>query len=846
MRSIKKHLSFCIIIAMLASLLVYPPVFGDETISTQNQSGSVLLTEDFEGTTNAFDANVSNVIFDGVTGKVGAIAYNNSGNVASILDFEDVTSGGVKVSYDAYLLSNGNRPVIASPAEGGTSTNDYDLLQVFQRQIRLVRDATAIYTASANGWVRIEQFLNLDAGTVTTKVSSMDGTPLAEATNDAGCDSIGKITFRNWGKSSAFHIDNILIETYDPVAMPTPTPVPTATPEPSPTPTPVVTPTPTAGTTPAPVPVPTILITEDFEGATNALDANCTNETHSGKNVGEIYKKTAVLDIDDVYSGAIKISLDYYAQNVSGANPDCTLVANAAPGAASTADCSLVQIFQARVRKIAGDNIYSGNSNPGQWYHLEQFINLDSGVAKTFVYDASNVPLAEGTETVGCSSVGSISFNSVGSLAFYMDNVKVETIELSSIPTSTPTPTPTLAPVGSYVDEDFESATNAFASNCNNVAFEGVTGQVGEVPAHSSGSGQNVATLNFTDVSEGSVKVSYDVYLVGKQSHYIKANPVSGKEYPLLMVDGLNLGLTNGGASVYTAPAASWVRIEHLVRMETGAVETRAYSMTGALLLETSNNAGCESIASVAFCNWSASSKMSLYIDNILIENYDAPPEISKAAFTKKDFAGNILAGIWDLTPGIASVSINFGTKMDNATLGGIILKNKLTGATIATSGTLSGIEYILAINEGLEPNSVYQVYVPETVASNKGILLGTEFTYEFETGEGETAISVNRMTKNGTSVTALSQLTAGDTLTVSVGYGNLTGIAIPVTCVVAYYSGKTMTKFEAYTLSAPTGFGLLNQNITAPSLTGVDKIQIVALSDLYGMIAYGAPLIIQ
>jgi len=832
MKSMKKQLSICIIIAMLATLLVYPSVFGGGSTAPSG----VLATEDFEGETNLLDENCTNETYNG---KNAGMIYKKK----SVLDIDDVQSGGVKISLDYYAQNkSGANPdcvLIANPATGATPTADCNLVQIFQARVRKTTGDN-IYSGNSDPgqWYHLELIINLGSGIVETKVYDANQELLAEGTENVGCNSVGSITFKSGG-SLAFYMDNLLVETYDLVAAPTPTPVPTATA------TPEVTATPETTATPIPVPVPTMLATEDFEGATNALDENCTNQTYNGKNAGEVYKTTSILDIDDVYSGAVKISLDYYAQQQSGANPDCTLIANPASGATSTADCKLVQVFQARIRKTTGDNIYNGNENPGQWYHLEQFINLDSGIVMTHVYDANHVLLAEGTENVGCNSIGSISFKSAGSLAFYMDDVKVETIELSSIPTSTPTPTPTPAPVGSYAAEDFESAVNGFTSNCNNVPFEGVEGKVGEIPYHPSGSGQNTATLNFTDVSEGGIKVSYDLYLTGRQSHYIKANPITGKEYPLLMVNGMSLALTNGGATVYTAPSAGWVHVEQILKLETGVVETKVTSMTGALLLETSNNAGCESIASITLCNWSAASKLNLYIDNLVVENFDVPPQFSKTSFVKTDYVGNEFTGVWGLTPGIASVSVNFGTKMNAATLGGIALK-KENGTPVATTGSLSGMVYTLTINEGLEPNSIYQLYIPGTAASSKGILVGSDYTHQFETGEGETVISVSGMTKAGTPITALSQLTAGNSVTVSVGYGNLTASAIPTTLVVAYYSGKTMTKFEAYNLSAPTGFGLLTQTITVPSLTGVDKIQAIALSDLYGMVAYGAPLILQ
>lgn len=589
-----------------------------------------------------------------------------------------------------------------------------------------------------------------------------------------------------------------------------------------------------------------VLVTEDFEGDTNALDSNCVNETFEGQNAGKVSKSSAVLDVEDVYSGGVKLSYDVYAKGATGSNVNCTIIANPAANASSAADCNILQIFQRRIRYVTGngDNIYAGDNG---WHHLEQILNLGDGTVKTKIYTMDGKLLAEGEETVGCSSVGAITFKSISTnMDFYMDNVKVETCD----PTETPVEPPVEEPdepskPDVYLSEDFEGDTNAFSSNCSNVEFEGADGKVGAVVYNPAGSGQYLSTLDFEDISEGGVKISYDIYLVGGQSHYVKANPISGTEYPLVQIEGLNIKLTNGGTVIYTAGAANWVHIEQIIKLETGSVQTWVYSMSGELLGDGINIAGCDSIKNIVFCNWSAASKINLYLDNVLIENYDIPPELSKSAFTITDYAGNVLEGTRELTPGISSVAMNFGTKMNGNTLSDIILQ-KEDGTTVTTTGTLSGMVYTLTLGQGLEPNSSYKVVVPATVESSGGVLLGSRFTHTFTTGAGETAVAVTGITKDGSVISGLSQLAAGDTAVVSVGYGNLTGKALPVTCVVAYYSGKSMTGLEAYTISAPTGFGMLTQNITLPSLSGVDKIKVVALNGLYSLIAYHLPITLQ
>ena len=174
MKRCKRQLSICIVLAMLIGLLVYPSAVSAQT---------PLAFEDFEGESNKLGADCTNEEFEGH--KAGRVAKGKS----AILDFEDFSGRGVKISFDAYLKlqsgSNVNGTVVATSSDG---TEDFNLVQVFQRRIRMTTgdDWPDMYTAEENGWHHIELVANLDGGTVATSVYNMNGELLAEQKYSVG------------------------------------------------------------------------------------------------------------------------------------------------------------------------------------------------------------------------------------------------------------------------------------------------------------------------------------------------------------------------------------------------------------------------------------------------------------------------------------------------------------------------------------------------------------------------------------------------------------------------------------------------------------------------------------
>ncbi len=585
------------------------------------------------------------------------------------------------------------------------------------------------------------------------------------------------------------------------------------------------------------------LITVDFEGTENALDANCENVTFEGQNCGKIAMKdgstvfSSVLDFEDVSEGSVMFSFDAYAKSTSNPNSNVNtlIIANPAAEDSGTAKYDILQVFQRRIRKVTGDkaNIYNASNNG--WLHIEQILNLDDATATTKVYSMEGTLLAEGSETVGCESIGSITFkNQSGNADFFVDNIVVSTVEtkpgepdIPEEPQGLPLP----------VLEDFEDEEIVFDENCARNSVSGVTGYVGEVELKTD------TVLDFEDVSDGAVRISYDFYILSAGDRVITASPASGKDFNLLQIFQRKINKEQSGDTIYSASEDCWVNVEQILDLDSGIVWTKVYTLDGTLLASDSKATDCDSISKITIKNLSTTKVFNF--DNVTVELYEIKPELKTTSFTMTDYSGNALTGVYGLTPQISEISMDFGISMDSTTLSDIALQKK-DGTNVPTTGKLDSMVYKVSLNQGLEANTAYRVIVPATVASSRGVLLGEDYVFEFETGKGAENVNIIGIFKDETNVTKISGLSEGDKAEILVSYGNLKKAEYPVTCIIAYYSGKSMTYIDAYTLSVPPGFGRLTQEITIPSLAGVDKIKAVVISDLYGMIAYHMPLVIE
>ena len=354
---------------------------------------------------------------------------------------------------------------------------------------------------------------------------------------------------------------------------------------------------------------------------------------------------------------------------------------------------------------------------------------------------------------------------------------------------------------------------------------------------------QGEFTKKFPTQSNGAIKVRYSVIANGNNVYVCLKH--ENYEYQLCLIgdkDGVYADLSQG-VLIADIVRGEWITLEHIVNLDTQSMTTKVFNATGALLatktekgkLDFNGTVAMNQVSVFNFRNWG---QTEVYFDDIVIEPYSIPPTLSEESVQMTDHFGNALQASWTVTPAIHTISIDFGTRMDESTLSEITIKKENEDAVPFTESFSESI-YTMTLTQGLEPDSTYVIFVPATVTNLRGIPISAPFSYEFETNDGKTEVGIMEVKKGGVAITELSQLVQGDTITVSIGYGNITNEPLPVTYVLAYYNGKKMVRMETITATLPTKFGVHTQNFVVGDLTDVEKIKVFVWNGLYDMISY-------
>lgn len=687
----KKLLSLFIAMSMMITAFAVPAnVFAEET---GEQGNRVLLEEDFESEdgSNAFNANCTNVEYnenDDVSEHYGEIAFNAEGQVLATLDIEDVYSGTVRIGFDAYLLGNGNRPVVAIPASDSSSTGEYYLSQVFQREVHVKQRVAGehIYKATEDGWVRIEQMVNLDTGVIQTELYDMTGNKLASGENNGG-DSISKVVFKNWGKSSAFKVDNIIIEICNPVQK------------------------------------ERNIFTENFEGSTNLFKSNCTNVKYdeNSEHYGEIPNVAdtiGAIDFEDVSDGAVELSYDLYLQGN-----------NRLIRAVDTAG-KKIYVLQATSRTIKttnnGEEIAKISADA--WVHIEQKLYLDKGTVWTKVY-SGNTLIGEKIYNAGLTSIANLEFiNKSPATTLRLDNISVDIVN------------PVIEEKTVFT-EQFEGTTNALGEACTNVTYEGVEGSVGEIALGGTG------TIDCDSFYGGTVKVSYDAYLK-QNNRLIRATGVNGEKYYLAQLMNKEVRFTDGTniiSTPYDGSSDGWIHVEHLLNFDNGVITTKVYS-ENALVGEGTYEAGCESITKIEILNKSTGAVF--HMDNISIETVIDRPEVKEIIVY--DVFGNVVENLTGAVNAIEKVEIVFDEDISSFNSAEyFVIKN--ASEVIKTAGKIKDNVYTMTLKEKLAYGTTYTIEVSKNVIDNDGNAIELDYIKELTTMEladAQSKVQINSYNK--------------------------------------------------------------------------------------------------
>ncbi len=774
----KKLLSLFIAMSMMITAFAVPAnVLAEET---EEQGNRVLLEEDFESEdgSNAFNANCTNVEYnenDDVSEHYGEIAYNADGQqVLATLDIEDVYSGTVRIGFDAYLLSNGNRPVTAIPASDGSSTGEYYLLQVFQREVHVKARVAGeqIYKATEDGWVRVEQMVNLDTGVTQTKLYDMAGNLIGSGENNGG-DSISKVVFKNWGISSAFKVDNIIIEICNPVQK------------------------------------ERNIFTENFEGATNLFDANCTNVKYdeNSEHYGEIPNVAdtiGTIDFEDVSDGAVELSYDLYLQSNNR-------LIRAIDGAGSK-----IYVLQATSRTIKttnnGEEIAKISADG--WVHINQKLYLDKGTVWTKVYSGKDL-IGEKIHDAGLTSIAKLEFiNKSPATTLRLDNISVDIVN------------PVLEEKTVFT-EQFEETTNALGEACTNVTYDGVAGHVGEVALGGTG------IIDCDSFYGGTVKVSYDAYLKNN-NRLIRATDVNGKQYYIAQLMNREVRFTDGTnviSTPYDGSSDGWIHVEHLLNFDTGVITTKVYS-ENALVGEGTYEAGCESITKIEIMNKSTGEVF--HIDNISIETFIDRPEVKEIIVY--DVFGDAVENPTNAVNAIEKVEIIFDENISSFN-SAECFAIKSGSDVIKTAGKIKDNVYTMTLKESLEYGTTYTIIVSKNVIDTDGNAIELDYIKELTTIELAD-------TQSKVEITSYEKAEDG-TITVDAGFINAEADTLDMVFIVAYYDaeGKLLEISDIKTKDSSDAYGKLHMTFDSYSGTDTVNTKIFYWDSLGNINPYGAQI---
>lgn len=369
--------------------------------------------------------------------------------------------------------------------------------------------------------------------------------------------------------------------------------------------------------------------------------------------------------------------------------------------------------------------------------------------------------------------------------------------------------------------------------------------------------GQAEIFKRFTPVSEDCVKATYSIYNNGTEV-LGAVKDVSDKTFILTHLHENNLYYGNNTAKdkkIATLNQNEWYTIEAIVNLTTGSKTIKLYDKDGEFINEAYvekclNDGGTVTIPNVTLFNarvWSAYPNMG-YIDDIKVERYVAPPALNNSKIKMTDTQGNVVENYENVTPGVTTIAVDFGTTMKEDTLNANTVKLEKLGEkteNISYNGVCNGTVYTMTVG-GFDVGSTYRLTVDGSVANYKGVTMGDKFTLEFTTEEGVTTAGLVSL-MDGDAAATLESIAKGDTLTINSVYENTAKANMTIVYVVGYYSGDSLVKLEKVEEKADIskGAGALTNTTTAPDMTNIDCVKVFMWEDLANSFPYCEPIVL-
>ena len=238
----------------------------------------------------------------------------------------------------------------------------------------------------------------------------------------------------------------------------------------------------------------------------------------------------------------------------------------------------------------------------------------------------------------------------------------------------------------------------------------------------------------------------------------------------------------------------------------------------------------------------SAGSANAARIDDIVFYNvYDSEPEFTEANI--KLYAGDAMQADFNkISKFTDKIVISFPQKIKAETLlaSNIYLTDE-NGATIATSGqVVDGMECTLTLSEPLTADSIYTLHI-KNLKNVSGYVMSGEFTQDFVVESAVVVSGLKNIMIGTEEVVSLSQLTAGNEVTVNYSVENTTDTKQDATIIIAFYNYENDVPVLVSCnvipgeIAANTKADNLSQTFTVPSDT-FNSVTVMLWDDVDGM----------
>ena len=313
----------------------------------------------------------------------------------------------------------------------------------------------------------------------------------------------------------------------------------------------------------------------------------------------------------------------------------------------------------------------------------------------------------------------------------------------------------------------------------------------------------------------------------------------------------LNNGAGTSSSFANDPEAGVWYHVKHEFDIKNGK---NTASLTKAdntpIVSANSYKDTITDIWSVGF-HCSSVSGSTAYYDNIKVSYvYDAPV-VTKDSISLVNTEGAVQSNWNNVSLLTKAVKIDFGTVMDTSTLtaDNVYLANKATGEKV--DAVLTYADGVLALNlaQKLASEAVYKIVVTEDVTNAKGIAVSDYTPLEFTTGKSTRTAVLTGAYVGSSKVTELSDIKAGDKLTINVSYANSTSEDQTVNVLIAYYAGNALDHVELVkteNISASVATMNYSYDHTVSDLTDITKVKVFSWDDFSNMVPLSGSIVLD